>query len=162
MEYPRDPRADLFVIIAGVGQTRPMGRADLERAADTWPTSPDTPEGIAAQLHVARQLYVHSLLVWEFAAVAVSTSLVAVESALRHRLEAGGSTRFKQLIERAAAAGLIGVDLRRRLHAGRELRNSFSHRTYQQVWSPGMASPALHTSFEAVASLFETANPTAP
>ncbi|MDU0312770.1 hypothetical protein RKE38_03660 [Phycicoccus sp. M110.8] len=153
MDYSIDPRAATVVVRTSDG-FRPLVRADLEEVADRWASSPHIPEAIEHQLHVARQLYTHSLLVWEFGAVAVSTALLAVESALRLRLGAKRSENFAGLISRAHAAGLITDDMRSFLDIGRDLRNRFSHPTYQQVWSLGMTAPALRTSFEVIAGLF--------
>ncbi|MFF9063781.1 hypothetical protein ACF09E_00345 [Streptomyces sp. NPDC014891] len=79
------------------------------------------PMHVMSTLETSRELIRHSYYRYEFATVAVTHSLVALEhvlterSAVREPLEA--------LVERAAEAGLFPADLAAELHRGRLLRD---------------------------------------
>ena len=150
-----DPRMANF--IGGfdeVGQPKPMSVALLRSVAASWPTTSTTPTGVAEILQTSRQLFVHSFYVYEFATVAVAWSLLAVETALRTRLQAGESARYAAMLKRAESEKILTPMMADRLDAGRQIRNGFSHPTGQSVWALGMASGALTTSHEAVGRLF--------
>ena len=89
---------------------------------------------------------------YEFLTIGVLVSLQAVETALRVHLNSG--QQFKQLIDRAQREGLIDDEAQKRLHAGREIRNLFSHPNQQSVWPFGIASSAIAASHEIVGRLF--------
>ncbi|WP_179479042.1 hypothetical protein [Allobranchiibius huperziae] len=133
------------------GHPVPLQRQHLMATASGWPVSASTPDDIAQQLRVARDLYTHCLLVWEFNAVGVAWSLMAVESALRWALIARESVPFKRLINDGLSEGMYDDRTAEQLHVGRELRNEFSHPKNQPAFSLGMAAPMLETSHRVVA-----------
>lgn len=149
-----DPRMSLF--IGGFdanGQPMPMSPGRLRHTAGTWALSTATPPGIADLLKTSRALFVQSYFAYEFLTLGVLVSLQAVETSLRVRLEQPRE-RFHRLIDRGASDGLYDDVTRERLHAGRELRNLFSHPDEQVVWSYGMTAPLIAGSHEIVAALF--------
>ena len=135
---------------------RPINRDDLEAIAHEWPVSPRTPKDVENQLDVARKLFTHSLLVWEFGAVAVAWSLLAVESGLRVALDATESSSFHQLIDKAATIGVLDEQLRSELHQTRRLRNSFAYPRAQPVGPRGWPQAVLRSSHAAVATIFDS------
>jgi hypothetical protein len=132
------------------GEPLPATPDHLYEVAESWRVSEHTPPEIRDQLRVSRDLFTHCLLVWEFSAVGVAWSLLAVESALRWALGARQSTPFQQLIKRAHREGLLTDELADALDAGRRLRNDFSHPRNQPAWTLGMAAPALRRSHAVV------------
>jgi len=108
MDYPQDPRT--VGMLGGLGprgEAIPITRQHTVDVATQWPVSPHTPHEVAAQLRVARELFVHCLLVWEFGAVGAAWSLMAVESCLRWALSADTKASFKNLTARARGQGLL-------------------------------------------------------
>lgn len=154
VDYPVDPRASAVVIGTPGVDLRPVAREDLEAVADEWPVHPDTPPGVVNQLAVARQLFTHSLLVWEFGAVAVAWSLLAVEAALKIATGPHPPSGLYKLIAEASTQGLITPEQEAELDRARRLRNQFAHPDGQPVWSLWMAAPALRASHHAIASVF--------
>lgn len=136
------------------GQPMPVSVTLLNNVASEWPTTPTTPPGIAEILQTSRRLFVQGYYVYEFVTVAVAWSLLAVETALRARLQASESVTFNAMLKRAESQKILTPEMADRLDAGRQIRNSFSHPTGQIVWTLGMATGALKTSHEAVAGLF--------
>lgn len=147
MDYPQDPRT--VGMLGGVGprgEAIPITRQHMVDVATQWPVSPHTPQEVAAQLRVARELFVHCLLVWEFGAVGAAWSLMAVESCLRWALGADAKASFERLNARARERGLLTDDLAEKTDAGRRLRNMFSHPQGQPALPAGMVSGVLETS----------------
>jgi hypothetical protein len=158
MAYPVDGRVVNFIGgIDASGRPLPLSREKLVATTETWPTSPNTPEDIAGQLRVARELFVHCLLVWEFSAVGVAWSLMAVESALRFALGAADRETFAALIKAGAARGMYDASTSELLDFGRQLRNSLSHPSNQPAMTLGMASPMIEQSHRMVALLCDAA-----
>lgn len=136
------------------GQPKPVSVALLSSVASEWPTTFTTPSGVTEILHTSRQLFVQGYFVYEFVTVAVAWSLLAVETALRARLQADERTTFKTMLRQAKSQAILTPDMAVRLDAGRQIRNGFSHPTGQVIWTLGIASSGLKTSHEAVAWLF--------
>lgn len=132
-----------------------MTRERMVEVVAEWPVSSHTPELTSEQLRVSRELFVHALLVYEFATVGVAWSLFGVESCLHWALETGKSATFRQLVKRGTERRLLSPDLAEALDAGRHLRNQFGHPTYPTVWTFGMAGNALRTSHVAVYDVSE-------
>lgn len=134
---------------------RSLEFADLSRLADEWRTSPAVPGGVASLLETSRALFTHSWFVYEFMAVAVAWSLMAVEAALREALApVPDRMNLKDLIERAEREGRIPRAWAGRLDACRQLRNGFAHPQTQTVFTVGMAAPVLEASHEVCWLLF--------
>lgn len=108
-----------------------------------WPVSEHTPEAVADQLWVARDLFTHCFLVWEFGAVGIAWSLLAVESNIRAALDARESAPFKALVRQARTEGLLTEDLAETVDAGRQLRNMFSHPKSQPTWTVAMTAGSI-------------------
>ena len=132
-------------------------RAALEQIAAQWPTSAKVPGEIAEMLRVARDLLVHSYFVYEFGAVAVAWSLIAVEAALRNRVADEASERepLARVISKAEELGLLRADEVVALDAARKFRNSLAHAKGQSVFSLGMVAPMLAVAHEIVVNLYE-------
>lgn len=62
-------------------------RADLVGRAAWWPTHPAAKAGVGEMLKTCRALFEHSYFVYEFGPVAIVWSMLAVEAALRDRLD---------------------------------------------------------------------------
>jgi hypothetical protein len=149
-----DPRMALF--IGGFddeGRPRPMSPGRLREVANSWPVTEATPPGVAGLLQTSRSLFVQSFYTYEFLTIGLLLSLQAVETSLKVRLSVERQS-FEKLIDRAALEGLFDSETRDRLHAGRQLRNLFSHPEQQAVWSYGMTAPLIGVSHEIVAHLF--------
>ncbi len=134
-------------------------RADLRRAADSWPTSERTPHPVAEMLRVSRELFVHSYFVYEFGAVAVVWSVLALEGALRDRLgEAAGKwDGLSTLIDRTREYGWISDEEQESLKAGALFRNRLVHAGEQTYLPPGTTEPMLHASHAAISAVYERA-----
>lgn len=159
---PRQPDLRMRHFLGGFdsnGQPVALSPERLLDTADTWRTSDATPRGVADLLRTARNLFVHSWWVYEFAAVAVAWSLLAVERAFRTRLEAGDRVAFGELIKRAHRQGLLTGSQAERLDAGRQLRNRFAHPDGQSVFPYGMSAPMLEVAHAVVADLFPDQQP---
>lgn len=140
--------ANLVGGIAGDG-VRPLEFADLQRLADKWRTSSAMPEGVASLLATSRALFIHSWFIYEFMAVAVAWSLMAVEAALRETLApVPDRMTLKALILRAEREGFVTATWGDRLDAARRLRNGFAHPETQTAFTVGMAAPLLDAAHE--------------
>lgn len=151
-----DPRMASLVGRIDANGVRSLEFGDLQRLADEWPTSPAVPSGVAAILQTSRALFTHSWFVYEFMAVSVAWSLVAVEAALREALASvPDKASLKDLIGRAERDGWISRDWADRLDAARQLRNGFAHADSQRVFTVGMAAPVLAAAHEVCVLLAE-------
>lgn len=104
MDYLQDPRT--VGMLGGFGplsEPLPITRELLIQVAAAWPVSPHTPEPVAEQLRVSRELFVHCLLVWEFGAVGMAWSLLAVGPACGGRSTPPSARCRSALIKRARA-----------------------------------------------------------
>ncbi|MEU1284531.1 DUF4145 domain-containing protein [Kitasatospora sp. NPDC005856] len=112
------------------------------------------PAYVVSVLETSRELIRHSYYRYEFTTVAVAYSLFALERALAERLGAKKKT-LQQLIEQAAATGVITADLADRLDAGRPLRNKFAHGDLTgSALTPAMAVGMVRTAFDTAELLF--------
>jgi hypothetical protein len=137
------------------GRPLPMTVEVLRARTEKWPRSPHTPDGVAAQLSRARQMFIDGYYTYENFIDAATRSLQAVEAALRVRLEADSKTNFAQLIDQARKQGLIDEYTRDILDTGRILRNQQIHATTTAVYNPAIAAGIIGTSHKLVAELFE-------
>jgi hypothetical protein len=155
-DHQADPRSLNF---AGdtdeQGQPLPMTVEVLRARTEKWPRSPRTPDGVAAQLSRARQLFADGYYTYENFIDAATRSLQAVEAALRVRLGAGTRTSFAQLIAQAKNNGLVDGTGQELLDAGRILRNQQIHATATGLYNPAIAAGIIKTSHVIVAGLFE-------
>lgn len=132
------------------------GYHELRRRADAWPTTKATPEGPAGLLNTSRDCYIQGYYAYSLFVVGGAWSIIAVEAALRARLQADEKITFAKLISKAERMGLLarpGWDSGR-LDAGRMLRNSLAHSSQQTTWTPAMADSIIAACHEAVAMLF--------
>lgn len=133
---------------------RPIEFADFQHLANDWRTSPDMPDGVASILSTSRARFTHGWFVYEFMAVAVAWSLMAVEAALRSALApVPDRMSLKDLILRAEHQGLVTPAWADRLDAARQLRNSFAHSDRQSAFTVGMAVPLLEAAHEVCCQL---------
>lgn len=152
-QVPPDPRWALFIGgLDAAGRPRPMAHADLVRLTDKWPTTAATPPGVADLLSTARALIPLAWFHYESMVVAGMWSLLAVEAALRVRLDS--EQQLVKLIGRAQRDGLITDQWATRLHAARHVRNDLAHARQQDAWTVGMAAPVLATAHEVIAVLY--------
>jgi hypothetical protein len=136
------------------GQPLPMSVKVLRSRTEKWPQSSSTPDGVAAQLARARQMFIDGYYTYENFIDAATRSLQAVESALRVRLDAGAKTSFAQLIDQARNKGLIDDNGHDILSSGRILRNQQIHATTTAVYNPAIAARIIATSHALIAELF--------
>jgi hypothetical protein len=150
-----DDRWGLF--IGGVdasGQPLPMTYDVLASVTTQWPTTTATPVGIAGLLTTARAAFALAWFQYELLVVAGAWSLLAVEAALRERVDANDHRPFKALLAQAGRDGLFSAAQLDRLDAGRQLRNQLLHPREQQAWTLGMAAPIVEASHEVIALLY--------
>lgn len=136
------------------GQPKPMTYEVFVSITRKWPVTPGTPSGIAGLLSTCRAAFELAWFHYELLVVAGTWSLLAVEAALRDRLEAGDKATFQKLLQHAEANGLLNADEVDRLDAGRELRNRLVHAREQQAWTLGMAAPIIEASHHLVGRLY--------
>jgi hypothetical protein len=111
------------------GRPLPMTAEVLRARTEKWPLSSHTPDGVAAQLGRARQMFIDGYYTYKNFIDAAVRSLQAVEAALRVRLEAGSKISFAQLIDQPKKNGLIDDPSHDIRHTGRILRNRQIHAT---------------------------------
>jgi hypothetical protein len=134
------------------GQPLPMSVKVLRARTEKWLRSPSTPDGVAAQLARARQMFIDGYYTYENFIDATTRSLQAVESALRVRLDA--ETSFPQLIDQARNKGLIDDNGHDIFNTGRILRNQQIHATTTAVYNPAIAARIIAASHALIAELF--------
>ena len=112
-------------------------------------------------LSTARALITLAWFHYESMVVAGMWSLLAVEAALRVRLQSeqpeppkGREPPFIQLAHRAQREGLITDEWAERLDSARRMRNGLAHAQDQPAWTPGMAAPILAAAHEVIAVLY--------
>lgn len=87
-----DPRFRDFVFRDGtMGETRPMGMEALRNMVANIGLSPRIPAAIREQFDIARNAFVYSWFVYEFATLAEQQCYATLEMALRHRLDPGAA-----------------------------------------------------------------------
>lgn len=82
------------------------------------------PANTARAFETARELLRFSFYHYEFAAVAVSTSIIAIEPVLRDRY---GGTNLAHMIQDALEDGTITTEQADHLDTGRQIRNRYAH-----------------------------------
>jgi hypothetical protein len=148
-----DRRMVNFIGLNSGGHT---GYHELCRRARTWPTTAATPPGPAELLSTSRDLFALGYYAYSLFAVAGTWSILAIEAALKLRLDVPRMSSFRSLVRKAELAGLLpphGWD-HERLDAGRQLRNRTVHGESQQLWTPAMAESVVGASHEVVATLY--------
>ncbi|WP_459651413.1 DUF4145 domain-containing protein [Kitasatospora sp. Ki12] len=112
------------------------------------------PAYVVSVLETSRELIRHSYYRYEFTTVAVTYSLFALERALAEHLGVKKKT-LQQLIDLAAATGVISADLADRLNAGRPLRNKLAHGEMTgSALTPVMAVNMVRAAFDTAKLLF--------
>jgi hypothetical protein len=137
------------------GQPLPMTIEILRARTEKWPMSPRTPDGVAAHLARARQMFIDGYYTYENFMDAATRSLQAVEAALRVRFAADDSVSFFKLIERVKADGLVTDGTHEILHLARTLRNKQIHATSPSVVTPAIAAQIIGASHQLVAAIFD-------
>ncbi|WP_245173673.1 hypothetical protein [Streptomyces aureus] len=112
---------------------------------------------VMSALETSRELIRHSYHRYEFATVAVTHALFALEQVLAERL--AGESPLRELIERATAAGLVtaalGAELERALH----LRDRIAHgEVTSAACTPLGAVTMVRGVFDAVSMLLQPAS----
>lgn len=119
---------------------------------------------VMSALETSRELIRHSYYRYEFATVAVMHSLCALECVLAERLAV--DKPLQDLIEQAADAGLVAVELATELDRSRLLRDKVTHGIVTcAALGPARATDMVRAVFEAVALLLRppaAADATAP
>lgn len=131
---------------------------DLQQLASEWPVSDTVPQHINAMLQTARDLFVQHYFVYEFGAVSVVWSLLALEAALRDRfsVEEDKERRLVDLIAEARDCRWIRDNDDQLLDAGRQLRNRFVHAHKQAVLTPGLVAGMLQTTQDLIVRLYSS------
>ncbi|MGW7582733.1 DUF4145 domain-containing protein [Kitasatospora sp. NPDC054768] len=138
-----DPRAHHFV----------THYSDMHDLVADLVVPENAPAYVVSALETSRELIRHSYYRYEFTTVAVTHSLFALERALAEHL--GVKKTFQQLIEHAAATGVIAADLADRLSAGRQLRNKLAHGDLTSTaLTPVMAVNMVRAAFDTAALLY--------
>ncbi|MER5974454.1 hypothetical protein ABT112_32910 [Streptomyces sp. NPDC002055] len=107
---------------------------------------------VMSALETSRELIRHSYYRYEFATVAVTHSLLAVEHVLAERLAV--EAPLQDLIERAAGAGLITAELAAGLDRGRLLRDKLTQGAVTSAAvGPARAVKLVRAVFDAVSLL---------
>jgi hypothetical protein len=149
-----DPRMRNF--IGGFdanGQPVPITYSRMRSASDDWLITSTTPDGPANLLKAAKDMFALGFYSYELIASSCAWSITAVEAALKLRL-AEPRYSFDRLIKLAVERDLIAESLADILDAGRQIRNRFVHEGTQPLWTLGMASNAIGTSFKVVSELY--------
>ncbi|MCX5208492.1 hypothetical protein OG689_04140 [Kitasatospora sp. NBC_00240] len=116
---------------------------------------------VMSALETSRELVRHSYHRYEFATVAVTHSLYALEHVLAERLDV--AEPLEGLIERAADAGLLAVELAAELDRGRVVRDRLAHGAASSAaLNPVRAVKMLENVFAAVALLLRPASTAGP
>lgn len=107
---------------------------------------------VMGALETSRELIRHSYHRYEFATVAVTHSLFALEQVLTDRLAVVGP--LQELIERAAGGGLVPAELAAELDRSRRLRDGLTRGTVTSAAvRPAMAVLMVRAVFDAVSLL---------
>nr|BEK69943.1 hypothetical protein KPHV_71700 [Kitasatospora purpeofusca] len=126
--------------------------ADMDALVADLVLPTDASMYVMSALETSRELVRHSYYRYEFATVAVTHSLFALEHLLAGRL--GVDEPLPVLIERARDAGLVPAGLAAELDRGRELRDRLARGTVTSAaLRPAMAVARVRAVFEAVALL---------
>lgn len=116
---------------------------------------PSVPVNTARAFITARELIRFSFYHYEFAAVAVSTSIIAIESALRDRY---GGNNLAGMIEAALADGTITDEQADHLDTGRKIRNRYAHgKTMHPALPITFATELVKTSLDVITVLLDPA-----
>ncbi|MFD8694884.1 hypothetical protein [Kitasatospora purpeofusca] len=126
--------------------------ADMDALVADLVLPADASMYVMSALETSRELIRHSYYRYEFATVAVTHSLFALEHLLAGRL--GVDEPLPVLVERARAAGLVPAELAAELDRGRELRDRLAQGTVTSAaLRPAMAVAMVRAVFEAVSLL---------
>jgi hypothetical protein len=111
------------------------------------------PVNTARAFITARELLRFSFYHYEFAAVAVSTSIIAIEAALRDRY---GGSNLASMIGSALADGTITNQQADHLDTGRKIRNQYAHgKTMHPALPITFAADLVMTSLEVITLLLD-------
>jgi hypothetical protein len=104
-------------------------------------------------------MFVHAAFLYDLLTVAAAWGLLALEPALRDRLNARRNATFGELVRRAERVGLLTDDEGQRVGAGIELRHIFAHPGQWTVYSPGLSELLLGATHEVMAKLYGPDSP---
>jgi hypothetical protein len=106
-----DPRLRDMVIVAACGHKRPLQMSDLHSLVAPISLSADVPDEIRHEFDTARNAFVYSWYVYEFATLAEIRCFAALELALRRRLDPSPantkSLGLSRLLKTATENGLL-------------------------------------------------------
>ena len=119
-------------------------QAALDEHANRWPVGAAVPDDMPGVLRVARMFLVHSYLVYEYALIAVTWSLLALEAGLYVCLAAQGKQELGPLIRQAKQRGLVTEDEVAALEGARTLRNTRLIPRLQGFRLPTARQPSRH------------------
>lgn len=122
-----------------------------------WQVSEAVPDDMAGVLRTARLLLVHSYLVYEFAHVAVTWGLLALEAALYVCLGAQDKQDLGRLLRQANDLGLITGEEFTALEGTRELRNIIVHGGLRSSSSPSSAVEMVAVIHDAISDIYARA-----
>jgi hypothetical protein len=131
--------------------------AALEEHVNGWQVGEAVPDDMAGVLRTARLLLVHSYLVYEFAHVAVTWGLLALEAALCVCLGAQGRQDLGRLLRQTKEQGLITDEEFTALGGIRELRNMIVHGGLRSSSSPSSAVEMVAVIHEAISDIYARA-----
>jgi len=128
----------------------------LEAAVAKLPQNREAPEGVASLLELSRRLLVMSSVQYEFAALGAEKGLQAVETTLRHVLNADTKQAYSKLINRYLTMhpdGLLDAEM---LSIGRQLRNVAAHPKNAPAMPIVVMMRSVRTSHEIVDELLRS------
>jgi hypothetical protein len=107
-----DPRFRDMVIVPASGHKRPLQMSDLHSLVAPISLSADVPDEIRHEFDTARNAFVYSWYVYEFATLAEIRCFAALELALRRRLDPSSANTTKspglsRLLKTATESGLL-------------------------------------------------------
>lgn len=125
----------------------------LEAAVAELPRTQRAPEGVASLLELSRRLLVMSTVEYEFAALGAEKALQAVETTLRHVLDADMKQPYSKLITRYLTTHPYGSLDAETLNVGRQLRNVAAHPKTAAAMPIVLMMRSVRTSHEIVVEL---------
>ncbi|MDH2412368.1 hypothetical protein ACG5V6_24220 [Streptomyces chitinivorans] len=109
--------------------------SDMRTIVEPLKIPQSLPVNVQRLFETCRELLRFSYYHLEFGPAAVYTSITAVEAALRERYQ---GRNLNEMIGTALADGTLTAEQADRLHAGRQIRNRYSH---GRTMHPAMAIP---------------------
>lgn len=122
-----------------------------------WQLDNAVPVGVAEALRVAQALLIHSYYVYDFALVAATWSMLALEASLKDCVGALSEPKLVEVIDLATERGLITKEGAEVLHATRRLRNEIVHGALLPSFPPSAAIQLVEGIHDAISDIYARA-----